>query len=147
MKSYLITKTIYVVLHLLLNQTRVWYCRINLSVPILDRFFNHVDRRLDFRLSRESMAVLLNLMNPDRQHGWGATIETLVFLFWLARGASYRWSQECLGCLILLSTTLFIDSQRGWWPLATRSCCSQRPSRTWRYCPVGLQGWHAIEPF
>lgn len=139
MKSYLSIKTVYAVLHLFLNQTRPLYCRINQGVPVLDRFFNQEDPRLDFWLSRKSMAVLLNLLD--------ATIETLMFLFWLARGASYRWSQECLGCLILLFTTLLIYSQRGWWPFATRSCCFQRPSRTWRYCPVGLHGWHAIETF
>ncbi|CAI5668422.1 unnamed protein product [Oreochromis niloticus] len=46
--------------------------------------------RPDFQLSRESLKVLLNLLNQDRRHGWGATIEVLVFLFWLASGASYR---------------------------------------------------------
>ncbi|XP_013869625.1 putative nuclease HARBI1 [Austrofundulus limnaeus] len=70
--------------------TRILYCRINLSVPVLDRFFNQEDLRPDFRLNRESLAVLLNLLKQDRHHGWGATIETLVFLFWLASGASYR---------------------------------------------------------
>uniref|UniRef100_A0A3Q4GAF4 DDE Tnp4 domain-containing protein n=1 Tax=Neolamprologus brichardi TaxID=32507 RepID=A0A3Q4GAF4_NEOBR len=66
------------------------YCRINLSVPVLDRFFNDEDTRPDFRLSRESLNVLLNLLNQDRRHRWGATIEVLVFAFWLASGASYR---------------------------------------------------------
>ncbi|KAK0151837.1 hypothetical protein N1851_006783 [Merluccius polli] len=70
--------------------TRPLYCRINLSVPVLDRFFSNGDTRQDFRLSRESLAVLLNLLHQDRRHGWSATIETLVFLFWLASGASYR---------------------------------------------------------
>ncbi|KAF3840034.1 hypothetical protein F7725_018751 [Dissostichus mawsoni] len=60
------------------------YCRINLSVPVLDRFFNDQDTRPDFRLSRESLKVLLDILGQDRRHGWGATIETLVFLFWLA---------------------------------------------------------------
>ncbi|XP_035760227.1 protein ALP1-like, partial [Neolamprologus brichardi] len=70
---------------------RPQYCRINLSVPVLDRFFNTEDTRPDFRLSRESLKVLLNLLNQDRPHGWGAPIEVLVFIFfWLASGASYR---------------------------------------------------------
>lgn len=34
--------------------------------------------------------MLLNLINQDRTHGWGATIEVLVLLFWLTSGASYR---------------------------------------------------------
>ncbi|KAL3992610.1 ubiquitin carboxyl-terminal hydrolase 34 [Sarotherodon galilaeus] len=78
-------------------QTRPLYCRINQSVPVLDRFFSQEDPRPDFRLSRESLAVLLNLLNQDRRHGWGATIEILVFLFWLASGASYRVVSRVFG--------------------------------------------------
>uniref|UniRef100_I3IZF3 DDE Tnp4 domain-containing protein n=1 Tax=Oreochromis niloticus TaxID=8128 RepID=I3IZF3_ORENI len=46
--------------------------------------------RPDFRLSRESVTALLNRLNQERRHGWGALIEALVFLFWLASGAAYR---------------------------------------------------------
>ncbi|CAI5638947.1 unnamed protein product [Oreochromis niloticus] len=75
----------------LFGKTRPLYCRINLSVPVLDRFFNNEDIRPDFRLSRESVTALLNLLNQERRHGgWGAPIEALVFLFWLASGAAYR---------------------------------------------------------
>ncbi|KAF3851529.1 hypothetical protein F7725_013301 [Dissostichus mawsoni] len=73
------------------------YCRINLSVPVLDRFFNDQDTRPDFRLSRESLKVLLDLLGQERRHGWGATIETLVFLFWLASGASCRVVSRVFG--------------------------------------------------
>ncbi|XP_028254436.1 protein ALP1-like [Parambassis ranga] len=66
------------------------YCRINVQVPVLQTFFNDHDTTQDFRLSRESLAVLLELLHQERRHGWGATIETLVFLFWLASGTSYR---------------------------------------------------------
>ncbi|XP_071062736.1 putative nuclease HARBI1 [Pseudochaenichthys georgianus] len=76
---------------------RPLYCRINLSVPVLDRFFNDQDTRPDFRLSRESLKVLLELLGQDRRHGWGATIETLVFLFWLASGASCRVVSRVFG--------------------------------------------------
>uniref|UniRef100_A0AAZ1WV53 DDE Tnp4 domain-containing protein n=1 Tax=Oreochromis aureus TaxID=47969 RepID=A0AAZ1WV53_OREAU len=72
------------------DQNQTPYCRINLSVPVLDRFFNDDDTRPDFRLSRESVNVLLNHLNQDRRHCCGATIEVLVFAFWLASGASYR---------------------------------------------------------
>lgn len=60
------------------------------SPPFLqaDRFFNQEDTGPDFRVSRESLAVLLNLLNQDQRHGWGATIETLVC--GLVSGASYR---------------------------------------------------------
>lgn len=63
----------------------------------MDRFFSQEDPRPDFRLSRESLAVLQNLLNQERRHGWGATIETLVFLFWLACGASYRVVSRVFG--------------------------------------------------
>ncbi|KAL3972491.1 insulin receptor [Sarotherodon galilaeus] len=36
--------------------------------------------------------MLLSLLDQDRRRGWGATIEILVFIFWLASGASYRVS-------------------------------------------------------
>ncbi|KAF3840022.1 hypothetical protein F7725_018739 [Dissostichus mawsoni] len=78
-------------------QPRPRYCRINLSVPVLDRFFNDQDTRPDSRLSRESLNVLLDLLGQDRRHGWGATIETLVFLFWLASGASCRVVSRVFG--------------------------------------------------
>ncbi|KAF3861124.1 hypothetical protein F7725_001379 [Dissostichus mawsoni] len=55
------------------------------------------DKRPDFRLSRESLKVLLDLLGQDRRHGWGATIETLVFLFWLASGASCRVVSRVFG--------------------------------------------------
>uniref|UniRef100_A0A3B3YQL6 DDE Tnp4 domain-containing protein n=1 Tax=Poecilia mexicana TaxID=48701 RepID=A0A3B3YQL6_9TELE len=69
----------------------------NLKIPILVRFFCDEDTKPDFRLSRESLARLLHLLNQDRRHGWGATIETLVFLFWLASGTSYRVVSRVFG--------------------------------------------------
>lgn len=71
-------------------QAGALYCRLNVGVPVLQRFFANQNTREDFRLSRQSLAVLLDLLHPERTHGWGATIETLVFLFWLASGTSYR---------------------------------------------------------
>ena len=73
------------------------YCRVNLAVPVLDRFFNGQDTRQDFRLNRESLAVLLNLLHQDQRHGWGATLETLVFLFWLASGTLHRVVSRVFG--------------------------------------------------
>ncbi|CAJ1087296.1 protein ALP1-like isoform X1 [Xyrichtys novacula] len=72
-------------------------CRLNTGVPVLQRFFTGADTREDFRLSRESLAVLLDLLYQERRHGWGATIETLVLLFWLASGASYRVVSRVFG--------------------------------------------------
>ncbi|KAL4001538.1 Fc receptor-like protein [Sarotherodon galilaeus] len=65
------------------RRRHVWYLRLIRASHLQE------DTRPDFRLSRESLAVLLNLQDQDRRHGWGATIEILVFTFWLASGASY----------------------------------------------------------
>lgn len=78
-------------------ETTPIYCRVKLAVPVLDRFVNGEETRQDFRLSRDSLAVLLKLLNQGRRHGWGATLETLVFLFWLASGASYRVVSRVFG--------------------------------------------------
>ncbi|XP_018934436.2 putative nuclease HARBI1 [Cyprinus carpio] len=48
------------------------------------------DTRPDFRLGREAIQQLTVALKTDRQHGWGPTLETLVFLFWLATGSAYR---------------------------------------------------------
>nr|XP_057945563.1 uncharacterized protein LOC131139718 [Doryrhamphus excisus] len=67
------------------------YCRINNTVPLLALYFDgQSDMRPDFRLSRASFSALMDLLGTQCDHGWGPVIETLVFLFWLASGASYR---------------------------------------------------------
>lgn len=66
------------------------YCQLNPTVPVLLRYFAGEDTRPDFRLSREAIKTLLCALGTERQHGWGPTLETLVFLFWLASGSAYR---------------------------------------------------------
>ncbi|CAM4571765.1 unnamed protein product [Leuciscus chuanchicus] len=66
------------------------YCAINATVPVLQRYYGGEDTRPDFRLGREAMQQLMVALKTDRQHGWGPTLETLVFLFWLATGSAYR---------------------------------------------------------
>ncbi|KAG9277982.1 putative nuclease HARBI1 [Astyanax mexicanus] len=67
------------------------YCSLNTSVPLLRIFLDDTqDTKPDFRLSRESLKVLFQLIKHEGTHGWGGTIEVLVFLFWLACGTSYR---------------------------------------------------------
>ncbi|KAJ7983945.1 hypothetical protein DPEC_G00368690 [Dallia pectoralis] len=66
------------------------YCVINAIVPVLQRYYGGEDTRPDFRLGREAMQQLMVALKTDRQHGWGPTLETLVFLFWLATGSAYR---------------------------------------------------------
>ncbi|XP_024122482.1 uncharacterized protein LOC112142995 [Oryzias melastigma] len=38
-------------------------------------------------------------------------------------------------------------SLRRWWPFAIRTFSFQKPLRTWRWSPEGLQGWHSTEFF
>lgn len=71
-------------------QSPTTYVNLNRTVPILKIYFEEGDTRPDFRLSRASIASLLALLQQERHHGWGPTIEVLVFLFWLASGAYYR---------------------------------------------------------
>ncbi|XP_033840179.1 putative nuclease HARBI1 [Periophthalmus magnuspinnatus] len=39
----------------------------------------------------------MRLLELDRRHGWGAELEVLVFLFWLASGTSYRVVSRVFG--------------------------------------------------
>ncbi|XP_052445479.1 putative nuclease HARBI1 [Carassius gibelio] len=73
------------------------YCRLNLHVPVLEKFFDGGDTKADFRLTRESLNKLLELLHQQRRHGWGTTLQTLVFLYWLACGASYRVVSQAFG--------------------------------------------------
>ncbi|XP_046893337.1 uncharacterized protein LOC124478954 isoform X2 [Hypomesus transpacificus] len=75
----------------------VRYASLNMAVPPLRRYFAGEDTRPDFRLSRASITSLLQLLNQERCHGWGPTIEVLVLLFWLASDTSYLDPQalEC----------------------------------------------------
>ncbi|KAJ8012537.1 hypothetical protein DPEC_G00043850 [Dallia pectoralis] len=66
------------------------YCVINATVPVLQRYYGGEDTRPDFRLGGEAMQQLMVALKTDRQHGWGPTLEILVFLFWLATVSAYR---------------------------------------------------------
>ncbi|KAJ8014624.1 hypothetical protein DPEC_G00017570 [Dallia pectoralis] len=48
------------------------------------------DLRPNLRLSRQSIQSLIAAVKPDCDHGWEKEVEVLVFLYWLARAASYR---------------------------------------------------------
>ncbi|TWW62782.1 hypothetical protein D4764_04G0014290 [Takifugu flavidus] len=48
------------------------------------------DLRPDFRLSRSTVAKLIDVLRSPFDHGWGLEVEVLVYLFWLAGATSYR---------------------------------------------------------
>ena len=66
------------------------YAQLNRGVPILALFFSEADTKPAFRLSRDSINMLLQMLPLERTHGWGAEMEVMVTLYWLACGASYR---------------------------------------------------------
>ncbi|XP_029964615.1 putative nuclease HARBI1 [Salarias fasciatus] len=53
-------------------------------------FDGHSELRPDFRLHRTTISALTDLLWPRDHQGWGRHLDTLVFLFWLASGTSYR---------------------------------------------------------
>ncbi|KAL2098099.1 hypothetical protein ACEWY4_007306 [Coilia grayii] len=75
--------------HLAASAETVSYAWLNRAVPLLRLFFEGEDTCPDFRLSRVSVIGLLQLLDQERDQGWGPAIEVLVFLVWLA-SASYR---------------------------------------------------------
>ncbi|XP_059390186.1 uncharacterized protein LOC132123529 [Carassius carassius] len=78
-------------------ETDIKYWSLNPHVPVLEKFFDGGDTKADFRLTRESLNKLLELLHQQRRHGWGTKLQTLVFLYWLACGASYRVVSQAFG--------------------------------------------------
>ncbi|KAK7877438.1 hypothetical protein WMY93_031858 [Mugilogobius chulae] len=67
------------------------YCLLNQRVPLLTLYFDgHSDLRPDFRLTRNTIRNLLGQLTIPNRQGWAHDVETLVFIFWLASGTSYR---------------------------------------------------------
>ncbi|ROL44324.1 hypothetical protein DPX16_8746 [Anabarilius grahami] len=69
----------------------VTYCMVNHNVPILQLWLDEeLELRQDFRLSRTAMNALQRLLQRETDHGWGHQLETLIYVYWLAHGLSYR---------------------------------------------------------
>ena len=63
---------------------------VNTSVPLLKLYFDGVaDLKIDFRLTRGAVNMVMALVCTDKTHGWEPELEVLIFLYWLAHGASY----------------------------------------------------------
>ncbi|CAL9684697.1 unnamed protein product [Knipowitschia caucasica] len=60
-------------------------------MPVLQVYFD-VEQELQphYRLTRNSMNGLMNLLKTDKDHGWGFPLEILIFVYWLAHGISFR---------------------------------------------------------
>ncbi|KAM3610082.1 uncharacterized protein V6R79_025047 [Siganus canaliculatus] len=63
------------------------YSRVNPHVPLLSLYFEGGDLRKDFRLSRQTLDNLINILG-NTDHGWGRVLEVLV-VYWLASATSY----------------------------------------------------------
>ncbi|RXN30258.1 methenyltetrahydrofolate synthase domain-containing isoform X2 [Labeo rohita] len=60
-------------------------------MPILRLWFDEeLELKQDFRLSRRAIKALQGLLHREHDHGWGNQLETLIYVYWLAHGLSYR---------------------------------------------------------
>ncbi|XP_061566257.1 putative nuclease HARBI1 [Cololabis saira] len=73
------------------GQERIQYARLNCRVPVL-RSYMDVERDMKpvFRLTRQAFHGLVEMLDQEKDHGWGHHLELLIFLFWLAHATSYR---------------------------------------------------------
>lgn len=55
------------------------------------------DPKRDFRLSRDAINMLMELLDINKSHGWEPDFEVLLFLYWLAHGASYSVVSRAFG--------------------------------------------------
>ncbi|XP_035853757.1 putative nuclease HARBI1 [Sander lucioperca] len=73
------------------------YAQVNDCVPILFRFFSEADLKPAFRLSRDTINVLVRMLPRQKPHGWSHEIEIAVGLYWLACGTLYRVTADIFG--------------------------------------------------
>ncbi|KAK7918763.1 hypothetical protein WMY93_010047 [Mugilogobius chulae] len=62
----------------------------------------------DFRLSRNAIYALQDLLRREQDHGWGYELQVLVYAYWLARGLSYRVAIQVL----CMKSSSFYTSRR-----------------------------------
>ena len=63
---------------------------MNTHVFILTMSFSGADLKPAFRLSKQSINMLVQMLPRQKAHGWSHEIEVLVTVYLLACGASYR---------------------------------------------------------
>ncbi|XP_075317452.1 zinc finger protein 280C isoform X1 [Odontesthes bonariensis] len=74
------------------------YCALNRHSEVLALYFDEQsDLRPDFRLSRPTVAHLIQVIGSPSSKGWGHDLEVLVFLFWLSSATSYGVVSRAFG--------------------------------------------------
>ncbi|KAK0139039.1 Protein ALP1-like [Merluccius polli] len=84
------------------RETRPLYCRINLAVPVLDRFFNRGDTRQDFRLSRVPGSAAEP--SPPESETWmdGASYRVVSRVFGMPRSTVHRIVHRVTGEVVAI---------------------------------------------
>ena len=75
------------------------YAQVKDCVPILVTFFSEADLKPAFRLSWDTINVLVQMLPRQKPHGWSHEIDIAVCLYWLACGTSYRVTADIFGIL------------------------------------------------
>ncbi|KAL7388815.1 hypothetical protein ABVT39_021240 [Epinephelus coioides] len=76
----------------------VRYAAINAALPLMAVYLDpQEDPKRDFRLSRDAINMLMELLDINKSHGWEPDFEVLLFLYWLAHGASYSVVSRAFG--------------------------------------------------
>lgn len=84
------------------------YAQINNNVPILVMFFTGTDLIPAFRLSRNSINMLVQMLPRQIAHGWSKETEVLVTVYWLDCGA-YRVTADIF-CMPLATVCRTVHS-------------------------------------
>ncbi|KAK0147771.1 putative nuclease HARBI1 [Merluccius polli] len=86
------------VLILFFQTPSVHYAVINTALPLLTIYLDpQEDPKRDFCLSRDAINMLKALLDIKKSHGWEPDLEVLLFLYWLAHGASYSVVSRAFG--------------------------------------------------
>lgn len=87
-----------VVLILSFQTPSVRYAMINTTLPVIEIYLDpQEDTKRDFRLSRNAINILMAILDISKSHGWEPDLEVLLFLYWLAHGASYSVVSRAFG--------------------------------------------------
>ncbi|KAK0140057.1 putative nuclease HARBI1 [Merluccius polli] len=76
----------------------VRYAMINTALHLMTIYLDpQEDPKRDFHLSHDAINMLMALLDIKKSHGWEPDLEVLLFLYWLAHGASYSVVSRAFG--------------------------------------------------